>query len=45
MSSGTIEKIKSITEAMPLLAENGGVWEGVYRHYDSKTGKLTDEHL
>jgi hypothetical protein len=45
MSSGTIEKAKSITEAMPLLAENGGVWEGVYRHYDSKTGTLTDEHL
>jgi len=45
MSTGTIEKSMSITEAMPLLAENGGVWEGVYRYYDSKTGKLTDEHL
>jgi hypothetical protein len=36
---------KNIREAMPLLAANGGVWEGVYRHYDAATGKLTDEHL
>ena len=35
----------TIREAMPLLAANGGVWHGVYRHYDSATGKLTDEHL
>jgi len=34
-----------IAEAMPLLAENGGVWEGIYRHYDAATGALTDEHL
>jgi hypothetical protein len=38
----TSEEIKT---AMPLLAANGGVWEGVYRHYDAATGKLTDEHL
>jgi hypothetical protein len=36
---------KSIREAMPLLIANGGVWHGVYRHYDAKTGRLTDEHL
>jgi hypothetical protein len=35
----------TISTAMPLLAKNGGVWEGVYRHYDSATGKLVDEHL
>jgi hypothetical protein len=31
--------------AMPLLAENEGVWEGVYRYYDAQTGRLVDEHL
>jgi hypothetical protein len=36
---------KSISEALPLLKANGGVWHGVYRYYDSATGKLTDEHL
>jgi hypothetical protein len=45
MNTQIVEKVKSITEAMPLLAANGGVWEGVYRYYDAKTGKLTDEHL
>jgi len=35
----------TIREAMPLLAENGGVWHGVYRYYESATGRLTDEHL
>jgi hypothetical protein len=35
----------TITASMPLLASNGGVWEGVYRHYDAATGKLVDEHL
>jgi hypothetical protein len=33
-----------IREAMPLLASNEGVWEGVYRYYDAKTGAMTDEH-
>ncbi len=33
-----------IREAMPLLARNEGVWEGWYRYYDAKTGKLTDQH-
>jgi hypothetical protein len=36
---------KKIAEAMPLLIQNGGVWEGVYRHYSAVTGKLVDEHL
>ena len=34
-----------IAEAMPLLVQNGGVWDGVYRHYSAVTGKLVDEHL
>lgn len=29
--------------AMPLLATNEGVWEGVYRYYDA-SGALIDEH-
>jgi hypothetical protein len=29
----------------PLLADNEGVWEGIYRYYDAATGKLTDQHL
>jgi hypothetical protein len=29
--------------AMPLLAANEGIWEGVYRHYDAE-GRLIDEH-
>ncbi len=33
-----------IVEAMPLLAKNEGVWEGWYRYYDARTGKLVDEH-
>ena len=33
-----------LREAMPLLCENEGVWEGVYRYYDASTGALTDEH-
>jgi hypothetical protein len=33
-----------IRSAMPLLADNEGVWEGIYRYYDAVTGKLTDEH-
>ena len=33
-----------IREVMPILASNEGVWEGWYRYYDAKTGKLTDEH-
>jgi hypothetical protein len=37
--------MNNIAEAMPLLAENGGVWEGIYRHYSAATGALTDEHL
>ncbi len=37
-------EISEIRKAMPLLADNEGVWEGTYRHYDAKTGKLTDEH-
>lgn len=36
---------QGIRAAMPLLADNEGVWEGVYRHYDAATGKLIDEHL
>jgi hypothetical protein len=36
---------RAIRAAMPLLADNEGVWEGVYRHYDAITGKLVDEHL
>jgi hypothetical protein len=35
----------TIRDAMPLLAANGGVWEGVYRHYDAASGRMTDEHL
>lgn len=35
---------QSLAEAMPLLAKNEGVWEGWYRYYDAKTGKLVDEH-
>ena len=34
-----------IRGAMPLLADNEGVWEGTYRHYDAATGKLIDQHL
>ncbi len=34
----------SISEAMPILASNEGVWEGWYRYYDASTGKLVDEH-
>lgn len=30
--------------AMPLLAANEGVWEGVYRYYDAVTGDLVDSH-
>lgn len=30
--------------AMPLLAANEGVWEGVYRYYDAITGALIDSH-
>ena len=33
-----------IREAMPRLASNEGVWEGVYRYYDAKTGAMIDEH-
>jgi len=29
--------------AMPLLAANEGIWEGVYRHYDAE-GRMLDEH-
>ena len=29
---------------MPILASNEGVWEGIYRYYDAKTGVMTDEH-
>lgn len=36
--------LSAIRQAMPLLARNEGVWEGVYRYYDAATGKLTDEH-
>jgi hypothetical protein len=35
---------KTISDAMPLLASNEGVWEGWYRYYESATGKLVDEH-
>jgi hypothetical protein len=34
----------SLRQAMPLLADNEGVWEGWYRYYDAATGKLTDQH-
>jgi len=33
-----------VREAMPLLVDNIGVWEGWYRYYDAKTGLLTDQH-
>ncbi len=33
-----------IREAMPLLCENEGIWEGWYRYYDAATGALTDQH-
>lgn len=33
-----------LRKEMPLLARNEGVWEGWYRYYDARTGKLTDEH-
>lgn len=33
-----------VREAMPILASNEGVWEGVYRYYDAKTGELVDQH-
>jgi hypothetical protein len=36
---------ESIRDEMPLLADNEGVWEGVYRHYDAASGKLLDQHL
>jgi hypothetical protein len=42
--SETVDQV-AIRKAMPLLADNEGVWEGIYRHYDAITGKLTDEHL
>jgi hypothetical protein len=35
---------QEIRDAMPLLAANEGVWEGVYRYYDAVTGALVDEH-
>ena len=31
---------ESLRQAMPLLADNEGVWEGWYRYYDAATGKL-----
>jgi hypothetical protein len=37
-------KTESLRQAMPLLADNEGVWEGWYRYYDAATGKLVDEH-
>jgi hypothetical protein len=37
--------LTQIRTAMPLLAQNEGVWEGIYRHYDAATGKLVDEHV
>jgi hypothetical protein len=33
----------NIREAMPLLATNEGVWEGVYRYYNP-AGELIDQH-
>lgn len=33
-----------LRKEMPLLARNEGVWEGWYRYYDARSGKLTDEH-
>jgi hypothetical protein len=35
---------RGVREVMPILASNEGVWEGWYRYYDAKTGKMTDEH-
>jgi len=32
-----------LRKAMPLLAKQEGVWEGVYRHYDEHGNKV-DEH-
>ncbi len=32
-----------VRKAMPILVGNEGVGEGMYRHYDAKTGKLIDE--
>jgi len=36
--------LETVRAAMPLLADNEGVWEGTYRYYDAATGKLVDEH-
>ena len=33
----------SLTEKMPIIASNEGVWEGWYRHYDADGNKI-DEH-
>ncbi len=35
--------MSAIKKIMPLLARHEGVWEGVYRYYDAKGGKI-DEH-
>lgn len=41
----TKEKWADFYDRMKLLQGSVGVWEGTYRYYDAKTGKLTDEHL
>ena len=35
---------RGVRDVMPILASNEGVWEGIYRYYDAKTGQMTDEH-
>lgn len=35
--------MQDIRTAMPILARQEGVWDGVYRYYDD-TGRLIDEH-
>ncbi len=34
----------TLSQALPVIASNEGIWEGWYRYYDAFTGKLVDEH-
>lgn len=42
-NAGTVKTSNELKMLMPLLARHEGVWEGVYRHYNTE-GVLTDEH-